>query len=67
MVVNQIYWRDLPGWLRQRLFQQLRKVNVVQLALAPRLRRQLTAEFHNDIVATQSLIGRDLSHWLISE
>ena len=60
------FWRYLPGWLRQRLFQQLSKVNVVQLALEPRLRRQLTAEFHNDIVATQSLIGRALSQWLIS-
>lgn len=59
-------WRYVPGRLRQRLFQQMRKVNVVQLALDPRLRRQLTAEFHNDIVATQTLIGRDLTHWLIS-
>lgn len=59
-------WRYLPGGLRQRLFQQMSKVNVVQRALDPRLRRQLTAEFHNDITATQTLIGRDLTDWLIS-
>jgi len=30
----------------------------------PRLRRQLTEEYREDILKLQDLIRRDLSHWL---
>ncbi len=32
--------------------------------LDPELHRQLTEEYRDDIIKLQSLIGRDLSHWL---
>jgi hypothetical protein len=55
----------LPQRLWRPLIRGLRRVNRAKPPrLAPRLRRQLTAEFRDEILRLEDLIGRDLQHWL---
>jgi|SRR5215217_5215722 hypothetical protein len=62
----------LPRALRRRLFTQVygristsaQDQPVTKLPLPVEVRRQLTETFRDDILRTQGLIGRDLSHWL---
>jgi hypothetical protein len=43
---------------------KLRNANLKKPALPPSLRDELTELFQDDVIALQSMIGRDLSHWL---
>jgi hypothetical protein len=62
----------LPRALRRRLFTQVygristssQDQHVTKLPLPVEVRRQLTEAFRDDILRTQGLIKRDLSHWL---
>lgn len=57
--------RSLPGGLRSQLSAQVQKTQWKKPpALETSLRRQLTDLYRQDILELQSLIGRDLSHWL---
>lgn len=58
-------WHYMPNQLKEYLFRGLDKVAPKPPPLAPRLRTQLTSESQTDILETQALIGRDLSHWLV--
>jgi hypothetical protein len=60
-------------WLSRRVFNEelrwkvtdtLRNQNLTRPKLDPDLRRELTLQFRDDILQTQTLIDRDLSHWL---
>lgn len=57
--------RNLPEPIKesaQRLFNRLARTTAP--ALDPVLRRELTMLYRDDILRTQELIGRDLTHWL---
>jgi hypothetical protein len=57
--------RILRGRLRKRLYHKLRTYNQRQSPpLDAGLRRTLTERYRSDIEQLQTLIGRDLSHWL---
>lgn len=59
----------LPQRLRHRALHgvvgKMRAVNFEQRSLEPELRARLLEDYRDDILATQALIGRDLSHWLV--
>lgn len=57
----------VPLAWRQRVAHLLRAVNKTAKppSFDPVLRRQLTGICREDILKTQALIGRDLSHWLV--
>ena len=62
-------WHTAPDWLRRRVLnrtrKRLREYNVTTPPVFDlALRGRLTKHFRADILATQELIGRDLSHWL---
>jgi hypothetical protein len=50
-------------WL-MRLVARLNSRQVARTPLSLELRRELEAEFHDDIRLLESLVGRDLSHWV---
>jgi len=55
----------LPEWSSTKLYQQLTLWNRVKPPpLAPALRRALTEGYRQDILRLQTLINRDLAHWL---
>jgi hypothetical protein len=55
----------LPQSARRGMISRLQSFNLTKPPpLDPKLRRQLTEEYRDDIVKLQELIGRDLSHWL---
>jgi len=51
----------LPHGLRTHIRN---RVDYVRPTVSETLRRQLTKGYHEDILALQNLLGRDLSHWL---
>ncbi len=48
----------------QRRLEKLKNANLVAQRLSPEDRATATVAFRDDILRTQDLIGRDLSHWL---
>lgn len=53
------------GRLRAGLYRRVKRYNRVKLPiLDPQLRQELTERYRTDIEQLQTLIGRDLSHWL---
>jgi hypothetical protein len=55
----------IPARIRQPLAAKAYRANIeAPPKLTPQLRRQLLPRFQADILATQDLIQRDLSHWL---
>jgi len=54
----------LPASLRRRAAMWLRNQNLEKSELAPTVRRQLTRRFENDVLELQTLLNRDLHHWL---
>jgi hypothetical protein len=56
----------VPEWLLSRGLGTKLRGPMVRKAepMAPQLRRRLTEQYRDDVVATGELIGRDLSHWL---
>ena len=55
----------LRGRLRTRVYGKLRRYNLQQPPpLDAEIRQELTERYRSDIEQLQSLIGRDLSHWL---
>ena len=55
----------LRGRLRTRVYGKLRRYNLQQPPpLDAEIRQELTERYRSDIEKLQSLIGRDLSHWL---
>lgn len=62
---RQMVEKIVRGRLRTRLYGKLRAYNRLNPpALAPGVRRELTERYHSDIEQLQTLIDRDLSHWL---
>lgn len=60
-------WLSLlaPATVRQRVVRSLTHRNLTKPPpLDPQLRAQLTELYRDDILRTQALLGRDLSHWL---
>lgn len=53
----------LPGRALMRLAVALKGINLAKPALPPVLRRELADFYREDVVALQSMIGRDLRHW----
>ncbi|WP_129671688.1 sulfotransferase domain-containing protein [Candidatus Chloroploca sp. Khr17] len=57
--------RQFPKPMRQHLARGYRKLIRTQPPpIDADLRRELTARYRDDILRTQELIGRDLTHWL---
>ncbi len=57
----------LRGRLRTRVYGKLRSYNRrLPPVLAPELRQTLTQRYSSDIEQLQTLIGRDLSHWMVA-
>lgn len=58
----------MPGALRTRLksraMQKLQETNLAKPPFPPELRAELVEAYRDDIGKLQSLIGRDLTHWL---
>ncbi len=55
----------LPSWLLRWVSPHLNAWNrVAPSPLDPRLRRELTETYREEILNLQALIGQDLSHWL---
>lgn len=54
----------IPGGLRKRVAVWLRNRNLEKPTLSRETRRYLTQRFEDDIRELQSLLGRDLGHWL---
>jgi len=55
--------RFVPPALASRVRQGVQRVNLERTALRPSLRAELTEDFREDILKTQDLIDRDLTHW----
>ena len=63
--VRQMVELILRGRLRKRVYSKLQTYNRCKPpALAPKLRRLLTERYRSDIEQLQTLIRRDLSHWM---
>lgn len=55
----------VPAAARLAVVDRLRAFNrTAPPPLDPQLRRELTAQYRDDMLRLQALIGRDLSHWL---
>lgn len=54
----------LPKEQRNRLIEQLKTKSLTKSQLNPQTKAQLLASFKADILQLQTLIQRDLSHWL---
>ena len=54
----------LPLKFRQNLKEKAQEKNLFKPTLEPKIRDRLTAEYREDILQLQDLIGRDLSLWL---
>jgi hypothetical protein len=56
--------RLIPRRHLLRAFHAVRNRNLVRPPLAEATRQRLLAAYHDDVVALQALLGRDLTHWL---
>lgn len=56
--------RHGPSILRRLTMGAINHLNLYRPALPADLRRQLTAEYRDEILRLQDLLGRDLRHWL---
>lgn len=57
--------QNMPASLRHRLSAALWRLNKgTPPRIDPAIHRKLTAEYREDILNVQDLIGRDLTHWL---
>lgn len=54
----------LPAKVRQRVRDGIHGWNVVTPPFDPALRQRLNADYREDMLKLQDLIGRDLRHWL---
>lgn len=54
----------LPRPARNLVIGRINRLNLHRPMLSPGLRRRLTAEYRQEILRLQDLIGCDLSHWL---
>ncbi len=54
----------IPARLRRRVGTVLKRCNQKRPSMPAPLRRELIADYRDDILGLQDLIGRDLSHWL---
>lgn len=54
----------LPERVYQKAAEAVLRWNQAKPTLSPRVRRELTQLYRDDILLLQDLIGRDLSHWL---
>ncbi|WP_204141131.1 sulfotransferase domain-containing protein [Halomicronema sp. CCY15110] len=54
----------LPKGVRKKITQPLKDKNLGKPELPKRLRQELIADYHDDILKLQELIDRDLSSWL---
>ncbi|MBP0012190.1 MAG: sulfotransferase [Roseofilum sp. SBFL] len=54
----------LPMKFRKSIADRLKQQNLGKPKLSPKLRKELTEEYREDILKLQDLIGRDLSKWL---
>ncbi len=54
----------MPMGIRKKIAGVLKKKNLGKPKLSPKIRKQLIAEYREDILKLQDLIGRDLSKWL---
>jgi hypothetical protein len=62
--VTNLLGRILPEDTKRRIRDAISSRNLETPKLAPAAREHLRAELSEDIQSLQSLIGRDLSHWL---
>jgi hypothetical protein len=61
--LKNIVKASLPSALYQNLKQRVFSQMVVKARLSTELRAEMTADYREDILHLQELIGRDLSHW----
>lgn len=54
----------IPQKLRRRLTTKVKMKNLAKPPFMPEVRAELLALFRDDVLRTQDLIGKDLSHWL---
>lgn len=54
----------MPMGIRKKIAGTIKKKNLGKPKLSPKIRKQLIAEYREDILKLQDLIGRDLSKWL---
>jgi hypothetical protein len=66
LAVKDFFKPLLPAPLRHRVRARLMNRNVIpdRSRVAPETRRALIAQYREDVLKVQSLIERDLSHWL---
>jgi hypothetical protein len=62
--VKEVVKTLLPMNLRKSISEKLKQQNLGKPKLSPKLRKQLTEDYREDILKLQDLIGRDLSKWL---
>ena len=63
--INSTLRKFFPSQLRRLIKTQLLKINNSQPpSLKPEIRKELVAEYREDILKLQDLIQKDLSHWL---
>ncbi len=55
---------SVRGNLKRQLVKTLREKNLEKPPLLPEVRSELLQSYREDITKLQTLIGRDLSHWL---
>ncbi len=56
--------RSMRGNVKRQLVRTLREKNLEKPPLLPEVRESLLESYREDITKLQTLIGRDLSHWL---
>jgi len=54
----------LPKSTRASIKEKIRKNNLIKVPIDKELRKELTTIYEEDILNLQTLIGRDLTHWL---
>ncbi len=60
-------WKRIPTPWRRRLLHGLDRFATKPPPLNPALHAALTSDAQQDILETQQLIGKDLSHWLVRQ
>jgi hypothetical protein len=56
--------RFFPPGLLSRIRHRVMRANLMRSPLDPLIRSELVEVYRADIMKTQDLIGRDLTHWL---
>jgi len=63
--LKTVYQKIVPPDRRFKITERVKQWNIDKVGMPKAARQNLIAEFRDDILKLEGLIGRDLSHWLV--